>query len=65
VPLTPVTVKVRAPLVPLRAAVTESVEVPDPVTEVGLKLAVTRAPSPLTLRLTVPENPLTAPIVTV
>ena len=58
-------VMVRAPLLALRAAVTLRVDVPDPVTDVGLKVAVTREPSPLTLRLTVPENPLTAPIVTV
>jgi hypothetical protein len=58
-------VMVRAPLLAFRAAVTESVEVPDPVTDVGLKLAVTREPRPLTLRPTVPENPFTAPIVTV
>ena len=64
-PLTPVMVMVRAPLLALRAAVTESVEVPDPVTDVGLKVPVTREPSPLTLRLTVPENPFTALMVTV
>jgi len=58
-------VMVRAPLLALRAAVTESVEVPDPVTDVGLKVAVTREPSPLTVKLTVPVNPFTAPMVTV
>ena len=58
-------VMVRAPLLALRAAVTVSVEVPDPVMDVGLKVPVTREPSPLTLRLTVPVNPFTAPIVTV
>ena len=64
-PLVPLMVRVRAPLLALRATTTESVEVPDPVTDVGLKLAVTREPSPLTLRFTVPVNPFTAPIVTV
>lgn len=64
-PLTPVMVKVRVPLVALLLTTTERVEVPDPVTDVGLKDAVTREPNPLTLRLTVPVNPLTAPIVTV
>src|SRR6478672_3570267 len=64
-PLTPVIVMVRAPLLALRAAVTESVELPGPVMDVGLKVPVTREPNPLTLRLTVPENPLTTPIVTV
>jgi hypothetical protein len=58
-------VKVRVPLVARRFTVTARVEVPDPVTVVGLKVAVTREPSPVTLRLTVPENPFTAPIVTV
>jgi hypothetical protein len=58
-------VKVRVPLVALRFTTTERVEVPDPVTDVGLKVAVTREPSPVTLRFTVPENPFTAPIVTV
>ena len=64
-PLTPVMVMVRAPLLALRAACTVSVEVPDPVTDVGLKVPVTREPSPLTLRLTVPVKLFTAPIVTV
>jgi hypothetical protein len=56
---------VRVPLLALRAARIVSVEVPDPVTDVGLKVAVTREPSPLTLRLTVPVKLFTAPIVTV
>ena len=64
-PLTPVMVIVRAPRVALRAACTVSVEVPDPVTDAGLKVPVTREPSPLTLRLTVPVKLFTAPIVTV
>jgi len=58
-------VKVRAPLVARLFTITVSLEVPDPVTVVGLKVAVTREPSPVTLRLTVPVNPFTAPIVTV
>jgi hypothetical protein len=58
-------VKVRVPLVALRDTCTERVEVPDPVTDVGLKFAVTREPCPLTLRLTVPVKLFTAPIVTV
>jgi hypothetical protein len=56
---------VLAPLLALRAGCTDKVEVPDPLTDAGLKLAVTREGSPLTLRLTVPVNPFTAPIVTV
>jgi hypothetical protein len=61
----PVMVMVLAPLLALRAGCTDRVEVPDPLTDAGLKLAVTREGSPLTLRLTVPVNPFTAPIVTV
>ena len=64
-PLTPVMVMVRVPLLALRAACTVRVEVPDPVTDVGLKVPVTREPNPLTLRLTVPVKLFTAPIVTV
>jgi hypothetical protein len=61
----PVMVMVRAPLLALRAGCTDRVEVPEPLTDAGLKLAVTREPNPATLRLTVPVNPFTAPIVTV
>jgi hypothetical protein len=60
-----VIVKVRVPLVALLLTRTDKVDVPEPVTEVGLKVGVTREPCPLTLRLTVPLNPFTAPIVTV
>jgi hypothetical protein len=60
-----VIVRVRVFLVALLPTLTESVEVPEPVTDVGLKVGVTREPCPLTLRLTVPENPFTALIVTV
>ena len=48
-----------------REALIVSVDVPDPVTEVGLKVAVVRFGSPVTLRLTADANPFTAPIVTV
>jgi len=58
-------VKVRVPVVALLPTVTVRVELPDPATEVGLKEVVTLAPAPLTLRLTVPVNPLTGLIVTV
>ena len=34
-----------------------SVEVPEPVTDVGLKLALDREGNPLTLKLTTPLNP--------
>ena len=58
-------VSVRLPTDALLFTVTVSVDVPEPVTEPGLKLALTLDPNPLTLRLTVPVNPFTAPIVTV
>lgn len=64
-PLVPVMVKVRVPVAALFATFTVRVEVPDPVTEVGLKVVVTRAPCPVAVRLTVPVNPFTAPMVTV
>jgi len=53
------------PLVALLPTLTLRVEVPEPVTEVGLKVPVTRDPSPLTLRLTVPVNPFVPVMVTV
>ena len=53
----PVIVNVRVPVVALLFTVTVKVDVPDPVTEVGLKVPVTLDPSPVTLRLTVPANP--------
>lgn len=58
-------VKVRVPVVALLFTVTERVEEPEPVTEVGLNRVVTREPCPLALRLTVPVNPLTAAMLTV
>jgi len=64
-PLVPVMVSVRFPTPALLPTFTVSVEVPEPVTEVGLKLALTRDPNPLTLRPTVPVNPFTAVMVTV
>lgn len=58
-------VSARFPLVALRFTVIERVEVPEPVTEVGLNVPVTRDPNPLTLRLTVPANPFVPVTVTV
>jgi hypothetical protein len=60
-----VIVNVRLPVVALLPTATVRVDVPEPVTEVGLKVGVTLEPCPLTLRLTVPENPFFAVIVTV
>jgi hypothetical protein len=64
-PLVPVMVKVRVPGVALRPTVTVRVEFPEPVMDVGLKLALTRDPWPLTLRFTVPAKPFTPVTVTV
>ena len=58
-------VSVRVPLVARLPTRTVKVDVPEPVTDVGLKLGVTRDPCPLTLRLTVPENPFWPVMVTV
>jgi hypothetical protein len=58
-------VSVRLPVVALFPTLTLRVEVPEPVTDVGLKLVVTREPCPLTLRLTAPLNPFFAVMVTV
>jgi len=58
-------VKVRVPSAALRPTVTESVELPEPVMDAGLKLVLTRDPWPLTLRLTVPAKPFTPVTVTV
>ena len=58
-------VNVRLPVVALRLTVTVKVDVPEPVTDVGLKVPVTRDPNPLTLRATEPANPFCPMIVTV
>lgn len=64
-PLVPLMVRVRVPVVARLLTRTDRVEVPEPVTDVGLKVGVTRDPCPLTLRFTAPVNPFTAPIVIV
>jgi len=58
-------VSVRFPAAAFLPALTVRVDVPEPVTEVGLKLALTREPNPLTLRPTAPANPFVPVIVTV
>jgi hypothetical protein len=63
--LVPVIVSARLPVVALLPTLTVRVEDPEPETELGLKLAFTRDPVPLTLRLTLPANPFTLEIVTV
>lgn len=64
-PLVPVTVSVRVPVVALLPTATDKVELPEPVTDVGLSVVVTREPCPVTLRVTAPENPFNAAMVTV
>jgi hypothetical protein len=62
-PLDPVMVSVNVPLgLP---AVTVIVVVPDPVTEVGLKLALAPPGNPATLKVTAPANPSNGVTVTV
>jgi hypothetical protein len=52
--------------VPLADAVHDSVEVPDPVTLVGVRVQVSPVVGEMTLvRLTIPPNPLTAAMVMV
>lgn len=58
-------VSVNVPVGDLRLALTLSVDDPDPVIDVGLKLALVRRGSPLTLRLTLAVNPAPGVIVTV
>src|SRR5262249_60730438 len=64
-PLLPVIVSVAFPDGVFAAVVTFSVALPDPVTDGGVNEAVAFAGSPLTAKLTVPANPLSAPTVTV
>jgi hypothetical protein len=64
-PLVPVIVNVRVPVVALRRTAIDNVDVPEPAIEAGVKVVVTREPWPLTARFTVPVNPFNAPIVTV
>ena len=62
VPLVPVTVTVKVPLV---VAVHDRVEVPEPVTLVGLRVQVIPLRLIASVRLTAPVNPLTDVIVIV
>ena len=65
VPLVPVIVNVNVPFCELFAVVIVKVDVPEPATEVGLKVAVVRPGTPLTVRFTVPAKPFWEPMVTV
>lgn len=64
-PLVPVIVNGKLPVGVVLAVVTVKVEEPEVVTDAGLKLAVAPVGSPLTLRFTVPVNPLVGVTVTV
>ena len=63
-PLVPVTVTVAVPTVAVAEAVNVRVLPAEPVTEVGLKAAVTPAGRPLALKVTVPLKPLKGETVT-
>jgi hypothetical protein len=64
-PLVPVMVTVDVPTGVVPLVVTVSVELPDPVTVAGTKLAVAPAGSPLALSVTTPLNPFNAPMLAV
>jgi hypothetical protein len=64
-PLVPVTPMVNDPVPPLDDVFTVSVVDPEPVTVVGLKLAVAPDGSPEAPKLTTPLNPFNATTVTV
>jgi len=57
VPLVPVIVRGYVPTAVVDAVTTVNVEFPELVSDAGLKLAVTPAGKPLTLKLAVPVNP--------
>jgi hypothetical protein len=56
---------VNVPVDVLREVEIVSVELPEPLTEAGLKLALVRLGSPVTAKLTGPLNPLLGVMVTV
>jgi hypothetical protein len=64
-PLVPVMVTGYAPSVVVELVVTVSVELPDPVTVAGTKLAVTPDGKPLALSVTTPLNPFNTPMLAV
>ena len=64
-PPLPVMVNVRVRFCAFGWVTTVSTELPEFTTDVGLNVAVARGGTPLTERLTVPENPVPAVIVTV
>ena len=64
-PLVPVMVSGKVPVEGCPPVVMVSVDVPEPVTDDGLKLALVPRGRPLTLRLTAPVKPFNAPMVIV
>src|SRR5947207_1365741 len=64
-PLVPVMVRVKLPVGVVLLVVTLNVELPDPVTEVGLKPAVAPGGNPLTLKETLAAKQFDAPTVAV
>ena len=64
-PLVPVIVTVYLPGGVMLLVLTVMVEEPEPVTEVGLKLALAPVGSPAAPKVTVPVNPSSAPTVAV
>ena len=65
VPLVPVIIKGYVPEASVPVVAMVSVDVPEPVTEGGLKVAPSALGWPLTLRFTVPAKPFCAPTLTV
>lgn len=65
VPLVPLMVNTNEPMAVRLRVLMVKVDVPEPVTDVGLKLPVVRDGNPVTLRLTTPLKPFTFAIVTV
>jgi hypothetical protein len=64
-PLVPVIVSVTVPVGVVLLVAMVRVEVPDPVTDVGLKRELVFAGNPATLNVTLPLNPFKAVTVTV
>jgi hypothetical protein len=64
-PLEPLILTLKVPVVVDEVVLIVNVDVPCPVTEEGLKLALEREGKPRAERVTVPVNPLTAVTVTV
>ena len=64
-PLVPVMVSVYVPAAVVELVETESVEFPEPVTDVGLTLPLAPLGNPLTLKFTAPVKPFTALMVVV